>query len=361
MSLTSISLNNFRFCVSVYFDGELNHYVDSWEESQANWMRLVRCAADEQRQNLEAFQHDGQIFYKTIKDIQGNGELLLALNRHMTHSNTIAQCQEVRTDHLNGVAAEAELPGGDPLSATSTTAPDADNTQAQGGKKRGKKFLVCSVCSKHYSCKSRLESHMFTHTGLRPYKCPTCGRGFTQSSSLMRHVISIHTGEKPYVCPDCGKGFVCANNLKVHAVKHTGERSHSCEVCSKSFFMAGDLKLHMKNHQTDKPHKCPACDMSFLRYNGLATHMVTHTGERKHACPVCKKLFSVSSNLKVHMRIHSGEKPFVCKDCGRTFRQAGSLANHIPTHTGDKPYTCPKCGRGFIQLINMTRHLQVHK
>ena len=43
----------------------------------SNWMRYVNCARSELEQNLVAYQYQGQIYYRTYKDIQPNTELLV--------------------------------------------------------------------------------------------------------------------------------------------------------------------------------------------------------------------------------------------------------------------------------------------
>uniref|UniRef100_A0A4W5R634 C2H2-type domain-containing protein n=1 Tax=Hucho hucho TaxID=62062 RepID=A0A4W5R634_9TELE len=54
------------------------------------------------------------------------------------------------------------------------------------------------------------------------HKCPDCGKEFTQANKLERH-MRTHTGERPYQCSVCGMRFNQKGNLKTHFKVHTGE------------------------------------------------------------------------------------------------------------------------------------------
>ncbi|OAD76282.1 C2H2-type zinc finger transcription factor, partial [Phycomyces blakesleeanus NRRL 1555(-)] len=53
------------------------------------------------------------------------------------------------------------------------------------------------------------------------YKCSYCAKRFMRPSSLRTHVYS-HTGEKPYICTSkgCGRRFSVQSNMRRHLRVH---------------------------------------------------------------------------------------------------------------------------------------------
>jgi len=45
---------------------------------------------------------------------------------------------------------------------------------------------VCALCESRFLCKSKLDRHMRTHTGAKPFAC-YCGKAFNQKSALKNH------------------------------------------------------------------------------------------------------------------------------------------------------------------------------
>ncbi|KAF4556001.1 Zinc finger C2H2 type domain-containing protein 1 [Elsinoe fawcettii] len=61
----------------------------------------------------------------------------------------------------------------------------------------------------------------------KKHKCKICDKRFTRPSSLQTHMYS-HTGEKPFACDveGCGRHFSVVSNLRRHKKVHKGESDH---------------------------------------------------------------------------------------------------------------------------------------
>lgn len=67
-------------------------------------------------------------------------------------------------------------------------------------------------------------SSKVTTSSQKKHKCKICDKRFTRPSSLQTHMYS-HTGEKPFACEidGCGRHFSVVSNLRRHRKVHKGE------------------------------------------------------------------------------------------------------------------------------------------
>merc|ERR1719309_55718 len=94
----------------------------------------------------------------------------------------------------------------------------------------------CTYCDKVCKSIEGLKSHMFEHTGGKPFKCedylipgnPTsakCDKEFATLARLTQHRL-IHSEIKPFPC-HCGAQFTVKQSLKRHQLKDHGQEDDS--------------------------------------------------------------------------------------------------------------------------------------
>lgn len=76
-------------------------------------------------------------------------------------------------------------------------------------------------------------SSKLSSSSQKKHKCKICDKRFTRPSSLQTHMYS-HTGEKPFACEfeGCGRHFSVVSNLRRHRKVHKGERDHEHDQAS---------------------------------------------------------------------------------------------------------------------------------
>ncbi|KAF8767289.1 Gastrula zinc finger protein XlCGF57.1 like protein [Argiope bruennichi] len=162
-------------------------------------------------------------------------------------------------------------------------------------KKESIKVHKCSFCDYSSPILTNVKHHIMTHTGERPFSCPTCGQNFARKDYLVSH-MKVHSDERPHRCHICinetskdvrgtAKFYQCSecnfvspwqSHVKRHLLIHTGERPFSCSICGQEFIQKAHLNSHMMRHDDNRPFKCHVCGKDFKRKDILKTHMIVH-------------------------------------------------------------------------------------
>uniref|UniRef100_A0A8C2L1Z2 PR/SET domain 12 n=1 Tax=Cyprinus carpio TaxID=7962 RepID=A0A8C2L1Z2_CYPCA len=180
-------------------DGTVRCFIDAGQEDQRSWMTYIKCARNEQEQNLEVLQIGSSIFYRALETIPPDQELLVWYgNSHNTFlgipgvPGTEEEQQKKRNDSQVCDAASSSL------SSSSSSC-----------------RMRCVICHRGFNSRSNLRSHMRIHTLDKPFVCRFCSRRFSQSSTLRNHV-RLHTGERPYKCTVCQSAYSQLAGLRAH-------------------------------------------------------------------------------------------------------------------------------------------------
>lgn len=93
-------------------------------------------------------------------------------------------------------------------------------------KRRKPTIKTCEYCGLTLKYPSKIEAHLRTHTGEKPFECDICHHKFALRTTLRMH-LRRHLKQKAFVCTfeNCNKAFVCAALLRHHIkVRHTARR-----------------------------------------------------------------------------------------------------------------------------------------
>ncbi|KAK1151864.1 hypothetical protein AOXY_G32229 [Acipenser oxyrinchus oxyrinchus] len=279
------------------------------------------------------------------------------------------------------------------------------------------KPFKCTICKTSLSrvdylkCPGQVVRH-------RQHKCPHCRVTTISRQSLVKH-MRLHTGLSPFHCSRCGKGYNRKDRWRLHESycsgqggaaaaaaaaaaparkerkrskdgrfeKQTGREpptgQYQCKFCTKSFPGSKGLRRHILTHTDAKPYRCEKCESCFSRYDYLKVHLVRCRGERRWARAVERgarvpqepadrtreeeaKQNPGDDRLRKKAREvgvgNEDGEPVRCTYCHRTFDRRSDLGRHVAMmHLTSKPFRCSWCGHTFTQKKGLRFHQKTCK
>ena len=308
-------------------------YVDPGASYDPNLHRLAKAnhPAEKGGENLAGTQFDGGIYYRALRAITVDEEVLVNYGK----------------DYATELGINF-------------------NTYATYGRAEDHRELPapCLSCGISFSDKNYLEEHLYPASGRasmckgkvlermvgRPYPCQLCSKAYNKPYQLTQHVNSIHNKLRMFPCGQCDKTFVTDSGRKQHVKSFHEAVRVSCEAegCGKTFASEGHMRRHYRAvHLEERPFKCPTCGLAYSEIGSLNRHVDSvHLHKKPFRCTTgdCDKTYSQRGKLTEHIQaVHLKEKPHACPhpDCGLAFLKAHELVVHERRHTGEKPFCCP--------------------
>ena len=182
------------------------------------------------------------------------------------------------------------------------------------------------------------------------YRCRLCDQ-ILKKRSLYSHVY-YHSGLKPFSCAYCNKRYKTAYYLRIHQRLHTGEKPYQCEVCLKRFHDPQNFSKHKRIHDNVRPYQCKLCKKAYKNHNQIVSHIRSHTKEKPWKCNIegCKKEYATKAGYNLHVankhRLGNGSVKYTCDLCQKKLSSETALRSHrvlIHRAVDHLPVSCDLC------------------
>ncbi|CAG6015690.1 unnamed protein product [Menidia menidia] len=144
----------------------------------------------------------------------------------------------------------------------------------EGPKARTERAEDCQHCSARLPDDPVLQESAAAQLGKSCAGCPFCGKGYLAPHET--ETREDHRGEKPYQCQHCSKQFSLKHQLDTHLRVHTGEKPFECRLCGQRSRDYSAMIKHLRTHGGAAPYQCTVCLEFCSSLVAMQRHVKTH-------------------------------------------------------------------------------------
>ena len=186
------------------------------------------------------------------------------------------------------------------------------------------KTLQCLKCSKVYSSKTNLKSHVKTHFNIKPYACPICQKRFGKNGNMKEHAKIMHRFLGPFPEADA---HATLHTDKIVTLTPLGDEQTKDEIKSEA-----DSPFQIKI-ETEEDSYEPNYDQMTVDHNEKEGQAMQYDESefmdvKNLRCKKCQKTYTSKGNLKAHVKLHFNLRPFACPVCKQKFNNSSNMRVH---------------------------------
>uniref|UniRef100_A0AAY4AC95 C2H2-type domain-containing protein n=1 Tax=Denticeps clupeoides TaxID=299321 RepID=A0AAY4AC95_9TELE len=203
------------------------------------------------------------------------------------------------------------------------------------------------------------------------------GKGLALSQAAVAQRGLFVSSRPQHCCPTCGRCFQFKHHLQSHMISHSNLRPYTCPVCRKAYAHSGSLSTHMKEvHKVILTVEPSNCDyLTFLSpwpRSGSAEQADddrVDPVELQIKCGRCQAITPTFSDMKLHLLYVHGEEVQLRLREGGVVRAGREAEDELVKHAAHywrqlsekrSMVKCGCCDQEFLYFSRLKRHLVSH-